>query len=155
MTETKRGRISHATYAHTIGLMLTRDWFALEECEVLTQLDIVKRLVSDYPSKYLTPGWAVRRVLDKAITRVIQASKASHDARIQKIATYLELRLQYQSTSDIAHQWGVSRECVSRTIGRQAILLVTDQVLAMNREKPDNSDSLKKEKGGIFTKSHE
>ena len=79
MSETKRGRISHATYVRTVGHMLTRDWYALDQCEVLTQLEIIDQLVSTYPHRFLCPGWAVRALLDKAIDDVIAASQKSKD----------------------------------------------------------------------------
>lgn len=133
MGETRRGRISQATYVRTVGQMLTRDWFALERCEVLTQLEIVGQLVQAYPHRFLSLGWAVRALLDKAMDDVIAVARKSKDAAGQQIADFLDLRRQGQSVTDIAKAWGLSRECVSRTVSRKAILLVTDRLLQMGK----------------------
>jgi hypothetical protein len=132
MVETRRGRISHATYVRTIGRMLTRDWYALEACEVLTGLDLVTRLVAAYPDRYPSKGWAVRAVLDKAITGVIALCEARPDPASARLARFLDARRQGQSVAAIAQEWGLSREHVSRSVGRQAIMLVTDRVQALN-----------------------
>lgn len=133
MSETKRGRISHATYVRTVGHMLTRDWYTRDQCEVLTQLDIVGQLVSAYPNRFLCSGWAVRALIDKAMDDVIAASNKCKDEPGQRIAQFLELRWQGQTVTAIAQAWGLSRECVSRTISRKAILLVTDRLLKLGR----------------------
>ena len=141
MTATRLGRISQATYIKEVGRMLTRDWFALEQCDVLTQLEIVGQLVSAYPNKYLSPGWAVRAILDKAIAQVIAVSRSSKDEHTRRIALFLELRQQGESVSSIARSWGLSRECVSRTVSRQAIQLVTDRVLKLARRSPNSQEA--------------
>jgi hypothetical protein len=113
--------------------MLTRDWFALEHCEVLTQLEIVEQLVAAYPHRFLSPGWAVRALLDKAMDDVIAVARKSSDERSLRIAQFLELRRQGQSVTAIAQWWEMSRECVSRAVGRKAILLVTDRLLKLSK----------------------
>lgn len=133
MGESRRGRISRAVYVRTVGQMLTRDWYALESCEVLTQLDIVAQLVAKYPDRYPSVGWAVRGVLDKAISSVIALCQARPDQASQRLAAFLEARRSGKSVTAIAREWELSREYVSRTVGRQAILLVTEKVLAISR----------------------
>jgi hypothetical protein len=135
MADARRGRISRATYISTVGRMLTRDWFALDGCDVLTQLEIVDQLVAAYPTRYLTRGAAVRFVLDKAIAQVIAACDASSDLFTRRIASYLEARQAGKSVSAIAREWRLSREYVSRAIGRRAAELVTDRVLVLGRRK--------------------
>jgi hypothetical protein len=105
----------------------------LDSCEILTQLEVVDQLVSAYPNRFLSPGWAVRALLDKAIDDVMAAARKSKDDQSQRIALFLELRRQGQSVTAIALAWGLSRECVSRTISRKAILLVTDRLLKLGR----------------------
>jgi hypothetical protein len=157
MGETRRGRISHATYVRTVGQMLTRDWFALDRGDVLTQLEIVGQLVAAYPNRFLSPGWAVRALLDKAMDDVMAAARKSKDGQGQRIAQFLELRRQEQTVTDIAKAWELSRECVSRTISRKAILLVTDRFLllskaslsdATNGPKQRSATSVEREKQG-------
>lgn len=133
MGESRRGRISRAVYVRTVGQMLTRDWYTLESCEVLTQLDIVAQLVAKYPDRYPSVGWAVRGMLDKAISSIIALCQARPDQASQRLAAFLEARRQGKSVTAIAREWDLSREYVSRTVGRQAILLVTEKVLAISR----------------------
>jgi DNA-binding phage protein len=135
MAETRRGRISHAVYIRTVGQMLTRDWFALESCEILTQLEVIDHLVAANPRQFPSPGWAVRELLDKAIQQVIAASRASSNAHSQLITDFLEARMSGQTVSAIAREWGLSRERVSRTFSRQAVYLVTEKTLKMGRRK--------------------
>jgi hypothetical protein len=132
MVETCCGRISHATYVRTIGRMLTRDWYALDACEVLTRLDLVTRLVAASPDRYPSKGWAVRVVLDKAIAGVIALCDARQDPASARLAQYLEARWHGRSVGAIAQERGLSREHVSRSVGRQAIVLVTDRVIVLN-----------------------
>lgn len=134
-TELRRGRISHATYVQAIGQALARDWFRLESCDILTQLDLVRHLVSTYPEKYPSPGWAVRALLDKAIDDVIALCRSHPDATNSRIVDFLEGRRSGVSVTAIALRWNLSRECVSRTIGRKASFLVTERVLVRNRRK--------------------
>ncbi len=133
MAEGRRGRISQATYLRVVGAMLTRDWFALDQCDILTQLDLVEQLVTQYPTRYLCKGLAVRAILDKAIQQVIDACRASADPASVRVATYLDLRKQGQTTAAIARSWGMTREYVSRSVGRRAIHLVTDRTLRLGR----------------------
>ncbi len=135
MGETRRGRIARDTYISTVGQMLTRDWFTLDRCDILTQLEIVDQLVAAYPNRYLSRGAAVRFVLDKAIGQVVAACRASSDHATRRIADYLEARQSGQSISAIARAWGLSREYTSRAIGRRAVELVTDRVLVLGRRK--------------------
>jgi hypothetical protein len=135
MSEARRGRIARDTYISTVGQMLTRDWFALERCDILTQLEIVDQLVAAYPTRYLSRGAAVRFVLDKAIGQVVAACRASSDHATRRIADYLEARQSGLSVSAIAREWGLSREYTSRAIGHRAIELVTDRVLLLGRRK--------------------
>lgn len=134
-TELRRGRISHATYVQAIGQALARDWFKLENCDILTQLDLVRHLVSTYPEKYPSPGWAVRALLDKAIDDVVTLCRSHPDATNSRIVDFLEGRRSGISVTAIALRWNLSRECVSRTIGRKAVFLVTERVLVRNRRK--------------------
>lgn len=121
-----------AVYVRTVGQMLTRDWYTLESCEILTRLDIVAQLVVKYPDRYPSVGWAVRGVLDKAISSVIALCQARPDQANRRLAAFLEAR-RGQSVTAIAREWDLSREYISRTVGRQAILLVTEKVLAISR----------------------
>jgi hypothetical protein len=136
MGEARRGRIARDTYLRTVGQMLTRDWFALDRCDILTQLEIVEQLVAGYPTRYLSRGAAVRFVLDKAIGQVVAACRASSDSATRCIAEFLEARQAGKSVAAIAREWRLSREYVSRAIGRRAIALVTDRVLVLGRRKP-------------------
>jgi hypothetical protein len=129
----RRGRIPHATYVRVVGQMLVRDWFALESCEMLTQLELVGRLVEAYPDHYPSRGWAVRALLDKAIDDVLALCGSRPDAANMRLVRFLEARRAGKSVTAIALEWGLSRECVSRKVGHQAVLLVTDRLLARNR----------------------
>jgi hypothetical protein len=129
----RRGRISIAEYEATVRRMLTRDWFALDECDILTQLDLVESLVTTYPARYPSQGAAVRWLLDKAIDQVVAACEASADAGSLRVAEFLRQRRTGVSVVDIARSWGISREYVSRTIGHRATQLVTRRVLALGR----------------------
>lgn len=129
----RRGRIAHTTYQRLIGKGLTQDWYTLDRCEALTRLELVDELVRTYPKRYITRGAAVRAILDKATDQVIAACRQSADHGSERIATFLESRSQGVSVSEIARDWGLSREYVSRRVGRQAIGLVTDRVLAIGR----------------------
>ncbi len=135
MSETRRGRISRATYIRVVGQMLTRDWFALDQCEILTQLEIVGQLVAAHPNRFPTPGWAVRALLDKAMDDVIALSRKSDDERSLRVALFLELRRMGQTVTQIAQWWELSREYVSRSIARQAVTLVTDRLLLISKSK--------------------
>jgi hypothetical protein len=135
MAEARRGRISRATYIRVVGQMLTRDWYALDQCDVLTQLDLVEQLVAAYPTRYHCKGAAVRALLDRAISQVIAACRSSADQRSQRVATFLEARQAGQSVTAIARKWGISREYVSRAVGRRAVELVTDHVLALGHRR--------------------
>jgi hypothetical protein len=131
--DVRRGRISMAEYEAVVGRMLTRDWFALDHCDVLAQLDIVNSLINRYPARFLSKGAAVRWLLDKAIDQVIAACEASADAGSLRVAQFLQQRQAGASVAAIAREWGISREYVSRTIGRRAVQLVTKRVLALGR----------------------
>ena len=43
MGEGRRGRISVTEYEGVVGRMLTRDWFVLDACDTLTQLELIKK----------------------------------------------------------------------------------------------------------------
>ncbi len=133
MAETRRGRIAHATYVRVVGQMLTRDWFALDTCDVLTQFEIIGQLVSVHPNQFISPGWAVRVLLDKAMDDVIAMASKRKDVGSQRVASFLELRRQGKSVTAIAQEWGLSRECVSRTVSHKAVRLVTDRFLALTK----------------------
>jgi hypothetical protein len=133
MAETRRGRIPIAEYEAEVARMLTRDWFALDMCATLTQLDLVESLVTTHPARYPSRGAAVRWLLDKAIDQVVAACEASADAGSVRIAQFLRERRRGVLVVDIAREWGISREYVSRTIGRRATRLVTRRVLALGR----------------------
>src|SRR5262249_36142266 len=135
MVGARRGRIARDTYISTVGQMLTRDWFTLDRCDVLTQLEIVDQLVAVYPNRYLSRGAAVRFVLDKAIGQVVAACRVSSDHPTRRIADYLEARQSGKSVSAVAREWSLSREYVSRAIGRRAIELVIDRVLVLGHRK--------------------
>jgi len=141
----RRGRIAHATYARVVGRALTRDWFALESCEPLTQLEVVGHLVDMYPERYPSRGWAVRALLDKAIDDVVALCRSKPDAANTRLARFLEVRREGKPITAIAAEWGLTRECVSRKVGRRAILLVTDRVLAHNRRGPAAGQSAMRE----------
>ena len=134
-SEAKRGRTSHAAYTRVVGQALTRDWYALEACETLTQLDLVSRLVESRPDRYPTRGWAVRAILNKAIQDTVDLCRMQSDPASERLAAFLEARRAGKTVTTIAQEWGLSRECVSRTIARQAIRLVTDRVLALGRRR--------------------
>src|SRR5579871_2901699 len=123
MADGRRGRISHEVYAATVGRMLTRDWFALDTCDVLTQLEVVTRLVEAYSNRYLTRGAAVRFVLDKAIALVIAACGTSSDLSTRRVSAYLVARQEGKTVSAIAREWRLSREYVSRVVGHRAVEL--------------------------------
>jgi hypothetical protein len=133
MNERRRGRIPIAEYEAVVGRMLTRDWFALDECDTLTQLDLIESLVTIHPARYPSRGAAVRWLLDKAIDQVVAACEASADAGSLRIAEFLRQRRAGVSVVAMAREWGLSREYVSRTIGRRATQLVTRRVLALGR----------------------
>jgi hypothetical protein len=133
MAERRRGRIAHATYVRTVGQMLTRDWYALDDCEILTQLELVDQLVASHPTRYLCRGAAVRAILDRAIAQVVAACRASSDTGSRRMADFLEARQRGLSVAAVAREWGISREYISRTVGRRAIRLVTDRVLAFGQ----------------------
>lgn len=133
MSDRRRGRISVAEYESVVGRMLTRDWFALDECDTLTQLSLIESLVTTHPARYPSHGAAVRWLLDKAIDQVIAACEASADAGSLRIVEFLRQRRSGASVVEVAREWGISREYVSRTIGRRATQLVTRRVLALGR----------------------
>jgi len=137
MKDTRKGRISHATYMRVVGQVLINDWFALDKCETLTQIAVVQELVAAYPNRFLSPGWAVRALLDRAIDEVIALARKSKDSHDYRLADFLELRRQHKSVTAIAKEWRLSRECVSRTVGRKAINLVTERFLALTKRKVD------------------
>ena len=84
--EARRGRTSHAAYIRVVGQALTRDWYALEACETLTQLDLVTRLVESRPDRYPTRGWAVRAILNKAIGDTIDLCHLQSDPASERLA---------------------------------------------------------------------
>lgn len=129
----RRGRIPHAAYTKAVGRTLAQDWYALEQCDLLTQLELVDQLVIANPSRYLSKGAAVRAILDKAAAQVVAACRQSSDRGSARIAEFVEARCRGRSVSEIARDWGLSREYVSRRVGRQAMRLVTDRVLALGR----------------------
>ncbi len=133
MAEARRGRISHATYVRTVGQVLTRDWFALEGCDVLAQLELVGQLLATYPERYPSRGWAIRAVLDRAMRDVIALCASKPDPASARLVRFLEARRQGESIAAIARAWGLTREHLSRSVGHQAIVLVTERVLALNR----------------------
>jgi len=133
VTEGRRGRISHAAYVRTVGQALTRDWYALEGCEVLAQLELVGQLLATYPERYPSRGWAVRALLDRAMRDVIALCRSKPDAASARLARFLEARQKGESVAAIARMLGLTREHLSRSVGHQAIVLVTDRVLALNR----------------------
>ncbi len=133
MAEARRGRISHATYVRTVGRALTRDWYALEGCEVLAQLELVGQLVARFPERYPSRGWAIRAMLDRAMRDVIALCASKPDPGSARLASFLEARRKGESVAAIAREWELTREHVLRSVGHQAIVLVTDRVLALNR----------------------
>jgi hypothetical protein len=64
---------------------------------------------------------------------VIAAARKSKDVAGQRSADFLDLRRQGQSVTDIAKAWSLSRECVSRTVSRKALLLVTDRLVQFGK----------------------
>jgi hypothetical protein len=133
MGEGRRGRIPVAQYEAVVGRMLTRDWFTLDTCDMLTQLDLIESLVTAHPARYPSRGAAVRRLLDKAMDQVIAACEASGDTGSIRIAEFLRQRRNGIPVVEIARTWGISREYVSRTVSRRATQLVTRRVLALGR----------------------
>ncbi len=131
----KRGRISHSAYEQAVGKMLMRTWDVLDTCDTLTQLDVVQHFCTVNPRKYPTPGFAVRELLDLAIEQVIRISLDAKDITTQRIAYYLMWRRDKQSIAFIGESFGLSREYVTRTIGKRAIQLVTGRVLLIGRRK--------------------
>ncbi len=134
MGERRRGRIPVAEYEAVVGRMLTRDWFTLDTCDTLTQLDLVESLVTTHPARYPSRGAAVRWLLDKAMDQVIAACEASADTGSVRIADFLRQRRSGVTVVEIARTWGISREYVSRTVSRRATQLVTRRVLALGRK---------------------
>jgi hypothetical protein len=132
---TKRGRISRAAYEQAVGKMLMRTWNVLDTCDVLTQLDVVQHFCEVNPRRYPTPGFAVRELLDMAMDQVIQISLKSKDIPTQRIAYYLLWRMDNKSIAFIGESFSLSREYVTRTIGKRAIHLVTERVLQIGRRK--------------------
>jgi hypothetical protein len=133
MGERRRGRIPVVEYEAVVGRMLTRDWFTLDMCDTLTQLDLVESLVTAHPARYPSRGAAVRWLLDKAMDQVIAACEASADAGSARIAAFHRQRRTGVSVVEIARTWGISREYVSHTVSRRATHLVTRRVLALGR----------------------
>ncbi len=131
-SEVRRGRISHATYLQAVGQSLARDWFGLEKCDILSQLDLVQHLVALHPDRYPSPGWAVRALLDKSMDDVVALCRSHPDSMNLRIIEFMEARRSGTSIKAIAERWGLSRECVSCTVGRQVTRLVTDRVLYRN-----------------------
>jgi hypothetical protein len=131
--EVRRGRMPIAEYESVVGRMLTRDWFALDSCDVLAQLGIADSLVSRYPARFLSRGAAVRWPLDKAIEQVVSACEASTDTGGLRVARFLQQRQTGATVASIACEWGISREYVSHTVGRRAVHLVTKWVLVLGR----------------------
>jgi hypothetical protein len=131
--DVRRGRISHATYVRIMGQALPKDWFALETCEVLAQLELVDHLIARYPERYPSRGWAIRALLDKAIEDVASLCQSRSDLTSRRLIHFLEARRAGRSVKEIALDWGLSRECVSRTVGRQAAMMIAERVLTRNR----------------------
>jgi hypothetical protein len=125
--------MSHAAYVQIVGRALCQDWYALDQCEALIQLEAIEHLVATYPERFFSRGWAVRALLDKAMDQVIAVTRAQADPRTRRIAEYLAERRAGRTVAEIAAHWRLSRECVSRTIGCQAVRLVTDRFLALAR----------------------
>ena len=90
MAETKRGRISKAAYMREVGRMFTRDWFALDASEILTQFELVDYLVSAEPRRYWSKGQAVRVLLDRSIEHVIAHIQKSDDKSMNRVAEFLK-----------------------------------------------------------------
>ena len=83
--------------------------------------------------RFLSKGAAVRWPLDKAIDQVIAACEASADTGSLRVVRFLQQRQAGASVAAFAREWGISREYVSRTVGRRAVQLVTKRVLALGR----------------------
>ncbi len=133
--DTKRGRTPRAAYTEAVGKMLTRTWDVLDTCDVLTQLDVVQHFCEVNPRKYPTPGFAVRELLDLAMDQVQRIALTSKDIPTQRIAYYLLFRRDKKPVAFIAECFGLSREYVTRTIGKHAVQLVTERVLQIGRRK--------------------
>ena len=101
----------------------------------MIQLDLVWHLVSTCPETFPSPGWVVKALLDKAIDDVIAPCRSHPDVTNSRIVDLLEGRRSGDSVTDIVLRWNPSRECVSRTIGRNAVFLVAERVLVRNRKK--------------------
>jgi hypothetical protein len=69
-------------------------------------LEIVGQLVAAYPHRFLSPGFAVRALLDKAMDDVIASSSKSNDERSLRVVKFLELRRMEQTVTQIAQWWG-------------------------------------------------
>jgi hypothetical protein len=73
--------------------------------------------------------------LNKAIGDTIDLCHLQSDPASDRLAAYLEARRTGKMATAIAREWGLSRECLSRTVARQAIRLVTDRVLTLGRRR--------------------
>jgi hypothetical protein len=112
--EVRRGRISHTAYVRVVGQALPRDWFALESCEILAQLDLVERLVARYPERYPSRGWAVRAFLDKAVDDVVTLCQSRSDLASMQLVRFLEARRNGASVAGNGPRQGlVARVCLT------------------------------------------
>ncbi len=55
------------------------------------------------------------------------------DPASARLVRFLEARRKGESIAAIARAWGLTREHLSRSVGHQAIVLVTERVLVLNR----------------------
>ena len=114
--------------------MFTRDWFALDASEILTQFELVDYLVSAEPRRYWSKGQAVRVLLDRSIEHVIAHIQKSDDKSNNRVAEFLQKRKAGISIAAIGRDWGMTREHLSRSVNRQAIQLVTERFLTLARQ---------------------
>jgi len=146
MAEKRKGRKSQADYREMIGKALLSDRFTLEEFPVLSQLPGIEKWAAAHPYELLPRGKALESLLGKAVADAIVFLGDAKDTTTRRVAEYLRLRYQEQKkVKDIAQEWQLSVDQVSRTAGRRALDIATERFLMLahsldKHSKPDKND---------------
>jgi hypothetical protein len=127
-----RGRPSRDDYRQQVASIVRADVWDLDKFSVFGSYPGVRTLMARYEHEYLPLGVALKLLLDRAVTDVIQATGMACSGNSARVATFLRRwYLEDKTVVAIAAEFGLHRTHVVAAIQRPSLALVADRFLAL------------------------
>lgn len=128
----RRGRPSRSDYIRLVASLVRCDMWELNDCETFANYPGVRTLVSRHQRACLPMGVALKLLIDRAVTDVIETLSLGPVGRSARVATFLQLWYnEGQTVVAVAKVLDLHRTHVVASVQRPALELVATRFLEL------------------------